>query len=227
METKNSTKNNDNYFDSESTANKNFKTGTSALLDAYKKQMELMSDLYSNMFNSFSNQNRNIWNPVKDYADLFWNNADLKYPRMPFSNFSNGNAANPFSISFDKIFRQISDQNQNLVDSFAKQFEEWTSNLNNLNGKYRQLVEKRMEISKEMLDASIDSYHKQVEFAVESNKKLAQELAEQANVLFRANQKFWTDITSTPEEGSTNSETVFKNGEQKNFKKTTKADSVF
>jgi hypothetical protein len=225
METKNSTRSNGTFF--ENAANTNFKANTTSLFDVYRKQAEFAGEFYSSLFNSFFDQNKNIWNPVKDYADLFWNNSELKFPRLPFSNFAaNGNSFNPFYSSFGNAFKQMSDQNQSMAEAFAKQFDEWTSNLNRLSEKYRQVVQKRMEVSKEMFKALTESYHKQLEFAVESNKKLSEELAAQADLLFRTNQEFWKDITADTE---TNEpvESSIKNGESKNFKKAVKADSVF
>ena len=112
-----------------------------SMMEGYKNQLSLVSELYTNAFNSFSGQTKNLWNPMQNQSNVFFNNDALKSMFTPFNGFGmNKGVSNPFmnfsSNSFDKMVKQISDYNHNLMDSLTKEFGNNTSDSNSIGDKY-------------------------------------------------------------------------------------------
>ncbi|MEI8137877.1 MAG: hypothetical protein WCH21_11180 [Bacteroidota bacterium] len=199
METTNSTPANETLLESAKMANKWFNDATTSTMESYKKQLNLVSGYYSNFFNSFLGENKNIWNPTKNFADLFFNNNDsIKSMFIPFSGFGmNGAFSNQFSNPFEKMIKQLTDYNQNLLGSFTKQFENGNSDWGVLNEKYQKTIEKEFEASKKLINTMVEGYNAQTESSLEAHKKLQEEINKQIGLVFKLNQEFWSEVLKT------------------------------
>src|SRR5688500_11917043 len=75
METKNSTTANETLQESTRMINQWANEVTASMTDLYKKQLNLVTGFYSNLFSSlYGENNGNVWNPMKTYTDLFFTN---------------------------------------------------------------------------------------------------------------------------------------------------------
>jgi hypothetical protein len=195
METSNSTPNSDKILENAKNANKWTSDAVASMMDVYKKQFDVMSGLYSNMFNSFSGENKNNLNPSKNFTDLFFNNSSLKSLYTPFSSIGmNGGFSNPFS----NMYNQMKYYNQNLLGTFTKKFENNGSmDSQSITDKYKKTVEKEIEASKHLVSSLTDAYNKRLEFSMIESKKIQDELNSQLKSLFEINQQFWSELFNT------------------------------
>lgn len=162
---------------------------TASMSDLYKKQLNLVTGFYSNLFSSFPGENNNtMWNPMKSYTDLFFNNP-MKSGVSPFGNF--GTNGNPF----EKTLQQITEYNQNLFNSFTKKLDNGSIDWTSINEKYQKTIEKEFEASQKMVNSLIESYNKRMENTMEINKDLQKEFSTQLNDLFNMNKQLWEDTT--------------------------------
>ncbi|MES2567962.1 MAG: hypothetical protein V4565_13900 [Bacteroidota bacterium] len=180
---------------------------TSSMTDLYKKQLNLVTGFYGNLFGSISGENKNaMWNPMKSYTDLFLNNS-MKSGFTPFGNF--GTNENPF----EKIIQQITEYNQNLFNSFTKKLDNGNIDWTSINEKYQQTIEKEFEASQNMLKSLIESYNKRMENTMEINKDLQKEFNTQLNDFFNLNKQLWADTTKAAKSQSEETTEKFsKNG---------------
>jgi len=199
METSNSTPNSNKILENAKNANKWTSDAVASMMDVYKKQFDVMSGLYSNMFNSFSGENKNNLNPSKNFTELFFNNSSLKSLYTPFSSLGmNGGFTNPLSHPFNNMFNQMKEYNQNLLGSFTKQFENNGSmDSQSITDKYKKTVEKEIEASKHLVSSLTDAYNKRLEFSMIESKKIQSELNSQLKSLFEINQQFWSELFNT------------------------------
>jgi uncharacterized membrane-anchored protein YhcB (DUF1043 family) len=208
METTNSTTNaNETLQESTKLINQWANEVTASMTDLYKKQLNLVTGFYSNLFSSLSSENnKNIWNPMKTYTDLFLTNP-LKSGSTPFGNFGNGN--NPF----EKAVQQITEYNQNLFNSFTKKLDNGNIDWTSINEKYQKTIEKEFEASQQMVKTLIDSYNKRMENSMEINKDLQKEFNNQLNELFNLNKQLWADTTKAAKtQAEETTEKFSKNG---------------
>jgi len=162
-----------------------------SMMDGYKKQLSAVSDFYTNAFNSFSGQTKNMWNPMQNQSNLFFNNDALKSMFTPFNGFGKSNGV---SNPFDKIVKQVSDYNHNLMGSLNKQFDNASSDGNPIGDKYQKLVEERNEVSKAYINTLAETFNKQMESAIVTNKKLQEETNKQFEEVLKHTQQFWADV---------------------------------
>lgn len=192
METTNSTNStnaNETLQESTKMINQWINEVTSSMTDLYKKQLNLVTGFYSNLFTSLYGENTNaMWNPMKNYADLFFNNQ-MKSRLTPFGNF--GTSANPF----EKTIQQITEYNQNLFNSFTKKVDNGNIDWASINEKYQQTIEKEFEASQKLVKTLIESYNKRMENTMEINKDLQKEFNAQLSELFNLNKQLWSDTT--------------------------------
>ena len=170
-----------------------------SMMEGYKNQLSLVSELYTNAFNSFSGQTKNLWNPMQNQSNVFFNNDALKSMFTPFNGFGmNKGVSNPFmnfsSNSFDKMVKQISDYNHNLMDSLTKEFGNNTSDSNSIGDKYKKLVEERAKTSKAYINTLADTFNKQMESTLSINKKLQEETNIQFESVLKHTQQFWAGV---------------------------------
>jgi hypothetical protein len=200
------------------------------MMEGFKKQLNLISGFYTNIFNSFSGKNENSWSPLQNNANLFFNNEALKSMFTPFNGFGmQGNFSNPFaslfSNPFDKINRQFTDYNKNLMSAFTNQSEIKNSDFGALNEKYKNTIEKELEASKNVISSIVESYNKQMEFSLEATKKLQEEINKQINIVFKLHQQFWSEALNAPQL-SVALEKFSKDGVATDNKKQTKATAT-
>ncbi len=179
-----------------------------SMMEAYKNQLSQVSEFYTNAFNSFSGQSKNIWNPMQNQGNLFFNNSALKSMFTPFNGFGmNNTISNPFmnlfSNPFDKMVKHVSDYNHNLMGSLTTQLDNSNLNENLFTDKYQKLVEERTVASKEYIHGLAETFNKQMESSLATNKKLQEETNKQFEDVFKLTQQFWTGVldmnqTSSP-----------------------------
>jgi ribosomal protein S17E len=191
METKNAKKTS-GLFEETGKTGELINSSVSAMMDMYKKQLNMVFDFYNNIFNSTmnagkaksnfnwnlnpfltgSNNHKLIFNP------LSWLRADGEYTNTPISVYQN-------------FFKEISDFNKNWLDAFQSTYNLRQNDWGELNEEYQQLLEDNRTAVKDMTDNLINSYNKQLDFSVESNKKLLSELNRLMEKAVRSNLEFW------------------------------------
>lgn len=189
METTNSTTANETLQESTKMINQWINEVSSSMTDLYKKQLNLVTGFYSNLFTSlYGENNSTMWNPMKNYMDLFLNNP-MKSRLTPFGYF--GTTANPF----EKTIQQITEYNQNLFNSFTKKVDNGNIDWASINEKYQQTIEKEFEASQKLVKTMIESYNKRMENTMEINRDLQKEFNTQLGELFNLNKQLWADTT--------------------------------
>jgi hypothetical protein len=173
-----------------------------SMMEGYKKQLSQVSEFYTNAFNSFSEKTKNMWNPMQSQNNLFFNNDMLKSMFIPFNGFGMNNGfSNPFmnlfSNPFDKMVKQVSDYNHNLVGSLTKQFDNTDSDGNAIADKYQKLVQERNEASKAYINTLAETFNKQMESTLVTNKKLQEDTNKQFESVLKLTQQFWADVLKT------------------------------
>ena len=162
-----------------------------SMMEGYKKQLSQVSEFYTNAFNSFSGQSKNMWNPMQNQSNLFFNNDALKSMFTPFNGFGmNNGGSNPF----DKMVKQVSDYNHNLMGSLTKEFDNNISDGNSIGDKYQKLVTERNEASKVYINTLAETFNKQMESTLAINKKLQEETNKQFESVLKHTQQFWADV---------------------------------
>ncbi|MEO6302599.1 MAG: hypothetical protein ABIP51_05465 [Bacteroidia bacterium] len=177
----------------------NANNALTSMMEAYKKQLNQVSEFYTNMFNSFSGQSKSMWNPMQNQSNLFFNNDALKSMFTPFNGFGmNNGASNPFmnlfSNPFDRMVKQVSDYNHNLMGSLTKQFDNANSDGHSIGDKYQKLVQERNEASKVYINTLAETFNKQMESILATNKKLQEETNKQFEDVLKHTQQFWADV---------------------------------
>jgi hypothetical protein len=210
MDTTNSTPLNEKLLENAKTANKWSSDAVASMMDVYKKQFNIVSGFYSNIFNSLNGENKDALNPAKNLTDLFFNNSAFKSLSTPFSPMGmNGGFSNSFSNPFNNMFNQVKEYNQTMLNNFTKQFGVGSTDANSIVDKYQKTVEKEIDASKNLITSLTDVYNKQVEFSVTESKKLQDEINNQLKQVFEINQKFWSELLNT-NANQTNVETTAK-----------------
>ena len=181
-----------------------------SMMEGFKKQLNQVSEFYTNAFESFSEQSKNRWNPMQNQSNLFFNNEALKSMFTHYSGFGmNNSMSNPFmslfSNPFDKMVKQVSDYNNNLMGSLSKQLNNTNSDDNLINDKYQKLVEERTEASKAYINTLSETFNKQMESSLATNKKFQEETNKQFEDVLKLTQQFWASVlqinqTPTPME---------------------------
>lgn len=198
METNKTNSANETLLEGAQTTNKWMNDASSAMMDMYKKQTDMASSFYSNLFNSISGTNKNSTNPLANFSNPFSNGNDMmKNMFAPFNGFGmNSFSSNPF----EKVMKQLTDFNQNLLSSLNKPFGNGNQDFGALTENYKNVVEKEMETSKKMMGSLVEAYHKQMEFTMENNKKLQEEMNTQFNQLVKLTQQFWAGAVNNAEQ---------------------------
>ncbi|MBC7693840.1 MAG: hypothetical protein H7141_00185 [Burkholderiales bacterium] len=189
METTNSTSANDTYFESTKLVNQWYTDVAKTMADLYKKQLNLTTGFYSNLFGSVGGNN-NIWNPMKNFSEMFNSDAMKKASSFNMSGM-NSNIFNPF----DKTIEQLNEYNQNLIKGFNKKMENGGTDFSAFNEKFQQTLEKEFDASRKLTSTLMESYNQRIENSMEINKDLQKEFNTQLNELFNMNKQLWADTT--------------------------------
>jgi plasmid maintenance system antidote protein VapI len=178
----------------ETTNSTNKNNALTSMMEAYQKQLSQVTEFYTNIYNSFSGQAKNMWNPMQNQSNLFFNNEALKSVSTPFNGFGmNGSNSNPF----EKIVKQVSDYNQNLMGSLTKQFDHTNLDGKLVADKYKKLVEERADVSKEYINTLAETFNKQMESTLAMNKKLQEETNKQFESVLKLTQEFFAGVLNT------------------------------
>ena len=171
-----------------------FNNTNAVMTDMYKKQMDLTTSFYNNLFGSKLG-NANMWNQNSGFPNMFSNNMDMtKWFSNPFANFSTMGMQNPFMSPFDKTMKQMMGFNQNLLSAFTNGFSGKANNMDAMTEEYKETIETRLEASKEIFNTISEAFKKQMESSMETNKKVTEEMSNQFNLVMKQNQKFWNDL---------------------------------
>ena len=177
-----------------------------AMTDLYKKQMDLTTSFYNNLFGSKLG-NTNMWNQNSGFPNMFSNNMDMtKWISNPFTNFSVMGMRNPFMSSFDKTMKQMTEFNQNLLSAFTNGFSAKGNNFGAMSEEYKETIETRLAASKEIFTTISEAINKQLESSMETNKKVIEEMNNQFNLVMKQNQKLWSDLLNAQQTSINNEE---------------------
>ena len=129
---------------------------------------------------------------------------------------------NLFTTQFEALREQMVKFNTNWVTTLQKQFQDVQNNWGELSGKSQEIIEEKWGTTSNIITSMIEAYNKQMNFSVESNKKLMEEINSQLNLVTKQNEKFWADILKTIEASE---ETENTQGQSKKQNKTEHATS--
>ncbi len=175
------------------TAEKMMNDTSKGIMDMYTKNINLITNFYSNLFNSFSNGNKGFNNNYGSSTN-FMNNDFAKLFSNPYNGM--GNNFSPQALpTFNNVYQQMIDYNTNLFSMLSKGMNTNTD-WNGIGKKEEEIIENRLEATKNMRHSILESYNKQLDSVNENNKKMMQETTDQFNLLMKQNQKLWADIFS-------------------------------
>jgi hypothetical protein len=170
-----------------------FNNVNATITDMYKKQMDMTTSFYNNLFKS-NLGNTNGWNQNAGFPNMFANMDMTKWFSNPFAGFSAANMQNPFLSPVEKAMKQMTDFSQNLFSAFTNGNSGNSSNLGAMSEELKETIATRMEASKEILTTISEGFKKQLESSMENNKKTMEEISTQFNLVMQQNQKLWADI---------------------------------
>lgn len=203
METTNS--NNQPLTESVKIAEKWFNDTKTAVSGIFTKQFNFTMDLYTEMFNSLSANNKR-WNNNKDFTEMYFNNMTniTKWFSTPNNNgftvFSNAAVSNPYLFLMDKMYKQTMEFNSNLFSSFNSTAKNSETEWNTFNNEYKLIFDRQLQASKAIFESVSNAYGKQLNYAADTNKKMMEELNEQYNSMLKQNQKIWKDAFKNEQE---------------------------
>ena len=196
-----------------------FNNANATIIDMYKKQMELTTGFYNNLFKS-NLGNTNGWNQNSGFPNIFSNYMDMtKWFSNPLANFSVTGIQNPFLSPVDNAMKQMTAFNQNLLSAFTNGFSGKGNNFSAMGGEYKEAMETRLEASKEIFTTLSEAFKKQLESSMEINKKVMEEMSNQFNLLMKQNQKLWADVLNTYQNPLNNEEKINKDSVMNDGKK--------
>lgn len=192
--------------DGAKTAGKMLNDSAKEITDFYTKQLNAVTGIYKNMFNSFSTGNKG-WDSTSAFSNAFMNN-DLKAFAMPFNGMSN-NFTNPFLPNFDILLKQMNDYSLAMFANINNGLKVNTD-MSLINTRYQDIVTARIEALKNIFKTSTEAYNKQLDFSMENNKKTMEEMNNQLNAIVNQNQKFWSEVLSSQKSPAKNEEKIVK-----------------
>lgn len=175
------------------TAEKTMNDTGKDMMDTFTKNLNLITDFYSNLFNSLSSGN-NGFNNNNGASFNSMNNDFTKLFSNPFSGMGNS-FSNQSLPTFNNIYQQMMDYNTNLFSMLSKGMNTNT-NWSEVSKKEETIVENRLDTIKNMRHSILESYNKQLDSVNENNRKMLQETTDQFNLLMKQNQQLWTSIFS-------------------------------
>ena len=177
MQTHHTTDPNGFYENTTQMAGKWINETTSMLTEAYNKQMNLSFGVYNNYMKSLIESYKNMITPTKNNSVLFYQpDLLMKGMQNPFKYFM-WNDGWPVSSSkyIEKSFRQMLDLNHQWLNSFNKEFHLNGANMNGVVEAFRKIMENDLDAGKNIFMTYFDVSDEQLEFALESFKKLQEE----------------------------------------------------
>jgi hypothetical protein len=89
--------------------------------------------------------------------------------------------------------------NTEWITEFQKQFQSTQVNWNGLNGKSREIMSEKWEITDNIMASMIEAFNKRIDFSIELNKKLIEEINNQVRLGAEQNEKLWSNFLENPE----------------------------
>ncbi|MHB8261758.1 MAG: hypothetical protein ACYDCN_13040 [Bacteroidia bacterium] len=170
-----------------------FNNVNATMTDMYKKQMDMATSFYNNLFKS-SLGNTNGWSQNGGFPNMFANMDMTKWFSNPFSGFSASNMQNPFLSPVEKAMKQMTDFSQNFLSAFINGSSGTGSKMGAMSEEFKETIATRMEASKEILTTISEGFKKLLESSMENNKKTMEEISTQFNLVMKQNQTIWADI---------------------------------
>lgn len=200
-------------------ANKWLSDSCSIMAHVYDKQFKSAMDFYNNLFQSFSGASKNE-NEYSRYIPSFFSGNELLTSMMrTFSLYeSNGNLLANLILQFEDMYKQTNDFNKNLFTMFQEELDRKPNNITELSEKYTKAAEEYWKTTQNITNSLLDTYGKQLNSALELNKKIIAETNDQFRTALDGNKRFWSDIIKNGT-GDSNSETKYteenKDGQSK------------
>jgi len=104
-----------------------------------------------------------------------------------------------FTSQFKTLHNQAIRFNADWVMEFQKKFQGMQANWNNLNGKSQETIKEKWEIGDNIMASMIEAQNKRINFSIELNKKMMEEINNQLRLAVEQNEKFWTDFLKNSE----------------------------
>jgi hypothetical protein len=191
---------NETLNESEKLIEKLFSNTNTAMIDMYKKQVDMTTSFYSNLFNSTFGNSTGL-NQNSGFPNMFSN---------PFNNFSQNNFQNPFLATIDKTIKQIMEFNQNLFSVLTNGFEKRRIDFGAISEEYKETINVGVEATKEIHNIISKAFNEKLESSMEIDKKATEEISNQLNLVTKQNQKLWTDFFKTYQTPLKNEEKISK-----------------
>ncbi|HXD93356.1 MAG TPA: hypothetical protein VNX01_09090 [Bacteroidia bacterium] len=123
-----------------------------------------------------------------------------------------------FANQFKALHSQAMRFNTDWVAEFQKQFQNIQVNWNKLNGKSQEIMGEKWEITDNIMASMIEAHNKRVDFSIELNKKLIEEINNQLRLAVVQNEKFCSDFLKRYEifDKTENKQEQFKKQEKAN-----------
>ena len=191
METAHTTDHNGFYENTTQMAGKWINDTTSMLTDAYNKQMNLSFGVYNNYVNSLVESFKNMIAPTKNNSMFFFQPDYLLKGMINPTKFMNlnDNWSAPSAKYMEKLYKQLVDFNHQWLNVYNKEFHMNGSNLNGVVEAFRKIMENEMEAAKNIFMLYYDVTDEQWEFALESFKKIQEEMNKEFNRLVKSQEE--------------------------------------
>jgi len=186
-------------FDGTGKAGGSLNNVMSTMMDAYKKQWDLVFDFYNTVFNS-------IRGAVKDNFKIDMGfHSPFSTGRDDFKSFlssfpwlkTDGEYTEGFTSAYENFFNQVSEYNKKWLDTFQSSFPLNREDLVTFNEKYQKHIEEQWETSRDMFNTLTRAYNKQLDVSVGTNKEVLAELNKELARALKINEAFWRDISNT------------------------------
>ena len=191
METSHASDRNGFYENTTQMAGKWINDTTSMLTDAYNKQMNLSFGVYNNYVNSFVESFKNMIAPTKNNSSFFFQPDYLLKGMINPAKFMsfNDNWSMPSAKYMEKFYKQMVDFNHQWLNVYNKEFHLNGSNLNGVVEAFRKIMENELEAAKNIFMLYYDVTDEQWEFALESFKKIQEEMNKEFNRLVKSQEE--------------------------------------
>lgn len=160
------------------------------MIDALNKQRNFSFGIYNNYINTYMDALKNVWNPALNYAFANYRNGDaLKNIFNTLNNYNN--MINPFMLSLDKVIKQLTDYNQQVMDNLNKNIFLTENGRNNFVEAYMKLIESRMDALKNVIETYLNVRKQQINFTMEATKKVQDRINQEFDLILNAQEEFW------------------------------------
>jgi len=175
---------------------------TEGLIDIYKKQVNLMFDVYNNIFSTWmKTSNENVWNPMTGFTKPFLNgdsNGDGS-SKAGFTPFfwmkQEEDGKNPFQFAYGSFLKRSNDFNRNWLSAMQNNFHLRQNYWDTISENYKDAIENQLHTFKDASAALNSIYAKQLDLSIDAGKKMLSELNKQISDAIRSNEELWKEYT--------------------------------